>query len=179
MRRKLLIIFGVIFLALFIVYNVGVDIGNVHLGKRTDNIEKDNQFDIKSSKFYKNVLSSDKLVIINLWATWCQPCVEEIPIFLEIEKEYKDVKFVTLSIDKDDSKLKKYLAKHPEMPDVTFENASYRKAIRNFLENRETNSLVYTEIVPITYFIKNGKVLKKIEGSIDREELISNLNTLK
>ncbi|GGG61849.1 TlpA family protein disulfide reductase [Epilithonimonas arachidiradicis] len=179
MRRKLLIIFGIIFIVLFVIYNVGVDIGSVHLGKQADNIEKNNKYDIQSSLFYKDYLKSDKLVVVNLWATWCQPCIQEMPMFLKLRKEYPDVAFVTLSIDKDSDKLKNYLEKNKEMPDITFENSDYRKAIRNFLEKRDLKSLYYIDIVPVTYFIKNGKVLKKIEGSSEREELITNINTLK
>jgi len=32
----------------------------------------------------------DKIVIINFWATWCAPCREEIPGFIELQKKYKD-----------------------------------------------------------------------------------------
>jgi len=31
-----------------------------------------------------------KVVILNFWATWCPPCREEIPSFVELQKEYKD-----------------------------------------------------------------------------------------
>jgi len=179
MKKKLLTIFGILLIALFIIYNVGIDIGSVHLGKQTDDIEINNQYDIKSSDFYKQFLSTDKLVVVNLWATWCKPCLDEMPIFLKIQKEHTDVKFATLSIDKDSEKLKNFLMNHKEMPDVTLQNAAYRKAIRNFLENRDAKSLFYTEIVPVTYFIKKGKVLKKIEGSSDYKGFTSNINSLK
>lgn len=178
MKRKLLIIFGVIFLALFVVYNVGIDIGNVHLGKQHDEIGKNNNFKFKSSPFYKNYLKSDSLVVLNLWATWCKPCLEEIPEFQMQAIKHQNVKFAFLSIDNDEGKLKDYLSKN-KLKDITFENADYRWGIRNFLDGRKENSLVKVDAVPITYFIKNGKVLKKIEGSVAREELISNINTLK
>jgi len=179
MKKKLLIIFGILFFAIFAIYNIGVDVGSVHLGKQTDDIEINNQYDIKSSDFYKQFLASDKLVVINLWATWCKPCLDEMPMFLKLPNEFKDVKFVTLSIDKDDNKLKQYLNQHKNMPDITFQNASYRKAIRNFLEGRKEKSLMHTEIVPVTYFVKNGKVMKKVEGSMDYKEITTIITSLK
>lgn len=178
MRKKLLIILGVIVLALFIVYNVGIDIGNVHLGKRQDQIGKNNNFEYQESSFYKNYLKSDSLVVINMWATWCKPCLEEIPEFQKQAKKHHNVKFAFLSIDTDEGKLKDYLSKN-KLNDITFKNADYRWGIRNFLEGRKENNLVKIDAVPITYFIKNGKVLKKIEGSLESQELVSNIENLK
>ena len=39
--------------------------------------------------------------VVNFWATWCKPCVAELPYFLELEKMYKDknVKFIFVSLD--------------------------------------------------------------------------------
>ncbi|MCU0378653.1 MAG: TlpA family protein disulfide reductase [Bacteroidales bacterium] len=45
--------------------------------------------------------SDDRLYVINFWATWCAPCVKELPHFEKISKEYKSdkVKFVLISLD--------------------------------------------------------------------------------
>ena len=32
----------------------------------------------------------DKVYVVNFWATWCKPCVEELPFFERINEEYKD-----------------------------------------------------------------------------------------
>jgi thiol-disulfide isomerase/thioredoxin len=44
---------------------------------------------------------SDTLYVINFWATWCKPCVEELPYFEKINAEYKDqkVKVLLISLD--------------------------------------------------------------------------------
>lgn len=46
---------------------------------------------------YKN----DTTYVINFWATWCKPCVEELPYFLEAEKDSKSqkVRFIFISLD--------------------------------------------------------------------------------
>jgi len=56
-----------------------------------------------------------KVVYIDIWATWCKPCINEIPSLKKLEKEYegKNVVFVSISIDaqKDHKKWKDFVAK--------------------------------------------------------------------
>lgn len=49
-----------------------------------------------------------KLVYIDVWATWCGPCMNEIPFLKTLEEEYrdKDIVFLSISIDKMKDKLK-------------------------------------------------------------------------
>lgn len=44
---------------------------------------------------------NDTLYILNFWATWCQPCVKELPYFEEITEKYKDNKLRVLLISMD------------------------------------------------------------------------------
>src|SRR6266567_8042872 len=49
-----------------------------------------------------------KVVVLNFWATWCVPCREEMPMFVEMEKEYgpRGVVFVAASLDDRESRPK-------------------------------------------------------------------------
>lgn len=44
---------------------------------------------------------NDTTYVINFWATWCKPCVEELPYFEQLHKEYNDkkVKVILVSLD--------------------------------------------------------------------------------
>ena len=44
-----------------------------------------------------------KLVYVDIWATWCGPCLGEIPLLKELEKDYhdKDITFLSVSVDTD------------------------------------------------------------------------------
>ena len=43
----------------------------------------------------------DTVKVVNFWATWCKPCVEEIPYFVSAQNEWKDkkVRFIFVSVD--------------------------------------------------------------------------------
>jgi thiol-disulfide isomerase/thioredoxin len=45
--------------------------------------------------------SDDRLYVVNFWATWCAPCVKELPHFVKISEEYEPekVKFILISLD--------------------------------------------------------------------------------
>ena len=62
-------------------------------------------------------LSVDKTYVINFWATWCAPCVKELPHFEEVNKELKDknTEVILVSLDfpsQIESKLKPYLKRN-------------------------------------------------------------------
>jgi thiol-disulfide isomerase/thioredoxin len=46
-------------------------------------------------------IDSNKVYVINFWATWCKPCVEELPLFFELEEKlkHKKVEFIYVSLD--------------------------------------------------------------------------------
>jgi thiol-disulfide isomerase/thioredoxin len=49
-----------------------------------------------------------KVVLIDVWATWCKPCLDELPALEALEKAFegKNVTFISLSIDTDKAKWK-------------------------------------------------------------------------
>ena len=44
---------------------------------------------------------TDNIKIINFWATWCAPCIKEMPLFEKISAERKDVEVTLVSLDLD------------------------------------------------------------------------------
>lgn len=67
--------------------------------------------------------NNDTTYIFNLWATWCQPCVAELPNFVKLDSAYssKKIKVVFISMDfkKDlDTRLKPFVTNHKIKQDV-------------------------------------------------------------
>ncbi|MDR3023061.1 TlpA disulfide reductase family protein [Chryseobacterium sp.] len=129
---------------------------------------------IEDSPFQKEYLNKDGLVVVNVWATWCKPCIKEIPTFKKISKENPNIKFVFLSIDEDPEKLKSFLAKNI-INDITLQNIEYIDAIKTFLGG---NGLFENSSIPLTFIIKDGKVIDKNVGSIDYNEFTAQLKTI-
>lgn len=55
--------------------------------------------EITSSNFDKEVLDSDKPVLVDFWAAWCNPCKMVGPVIEEISQEATDFKVVKVNID--------------------------------------------------------------------------------
>ena len=67
--------------------------------------------------FSKIDLSSEKTYVVNFWATWCSPCIKELPYFEGINNEFKDknIEVILVSLDfpsQIESRLIPYLKKN-------------------------------------------------------------------
>lgn len=56
---------------------------------------------VTKNNFDKEVLQSDKPVIIDFWAAWCGPCRMVSPIMEEIARENDDVKVCKVNVDEE------------------------------------------------------------------------------
>ena len=83
-----------------------------------DNTSKDSIEVVDFDGLYSKIdLSVDKTYVINFWATWCAPCVKELPYFEEVNKEFKDknTEVILVSLDfpsQIETKLKPYLKRN-------------------------------------------------------------------
>jgi cytochrome c biogenesis protein CcmG/thiol:disulfide interchange protein DsbE len=99
-----------------------------------------------------------KVVVLNFWATWCPPCVDETPALQHMYTELKPLGVTVLgvSVDDDNAAYQKFLVDHG----ITF--PTYRDPDKKI-------SLAYgTEMYPETYIIsRNGKIERKLIGEQD------------
>ncbi len=104
----------------------------------------------------KTITRSDfggKILVLNFWATWCPPCISELPSLNQFASEYasKGVVVIGVSIDKNEALYKAFLKNRQ----VAFETARDPEA--NISNNYGTFQ------IPETYVMdRNGKVLEKV-----------------
>lgn len=103
-----------------------------------------------------------QVVLVNLWATWCPPCVEELPTLNSFYKDYSGQGFVIIGIDdgEDLGTVKEFLARIPlDFP--IWMDPDYL-----------TESAFVTMNLPSSYVIdRNGQVRLQWVGAITREML--------
>ena len=69
-----------------------------------------------------------KVIFVDFWASWCNPCRKEMKYSLELQEKYKDVVFIYLSIDLDENKWKKAVKKeHLEGYNYNFMTINFKK----------------------------------------------------
>jgi thiol-disulfide isomerase/thioredoxin len=113
---------------------------------------------------------SGKLRLINVWATWCGPCVMEFPDFIVLQRMYgaRDFEFVSLSADKPD--------KAPKALMFLQEKFAFNK---NFIFNSEDKYALIEAVdpqwegaLPYTVLVEpGGKVVWKSMGTVNFAEL--------
>ncbi|NBX66209.1 MAG: TlpA family protein disulfide reductase [Proteobacteria bacterium] len=104
-----------------------------------------------------------KWTILNLWATWCTPCVAELPSLQQLADEYadKDLRIVAVSVDNAETvdELKAMIARV---------KLSKIKIAQNWDDKAEISDNLWPEAVPTTYLITpQGKVFATFEGDAD------------
>jgi thiol-disulfide isomerase/thioredoxin len=108
------------------------------------------------------------VVLLNFWATWCAPCVEEIPIFVKVQKRFKNVKVIGVSMDELDRepKINQFLKEHP---------VNYRIALwtgNDFEKMVNSIDPEWNGPIPATFIYKKGKRVYSKVGQITEAELL-------
>lgn len=115
-------------------------------------------------------LSSNKVVIVNFWASWCKPCIEEFPSLVSFTSKFekKSVKVIGISTDdlEDRKDIDKAIKKNKLNFTIVHDHDS--KIINSFMLSAVPTSLIY----------KNGKLHEISNGAKDfiAEEFLEFVN---
>ena len=113
-----------------------------------------------------------KVVLVNFWATWCEPCQIEIPWLIEMQQKYSSKGFTILGVDVDDESNKDvsaYVSKE------VF-NVNGQKLPMNYPVLRGNDAVAdkFGGLLgyPTSFLIsRDGKIVKKVQGLLDFEEI--------
>jgi thiol-disulfide isomerase/thioredoxin len=100
--------------------------------------------------------ASEITYVINFWATWCKPCVKELPYFEQLNKNYKDknVHIVLVSLD---------FPKHIERQVIPFIKKHDLQSEILLLDDPDANTWIpkvseeWSGAIPATIFVKGNK----------------------
>lgn len=101
-----------------------------------------------------------KVVVLNFWATWCPPCVEEMPSLVQLQQKMGNrITVLAVSVDVDGDAYHRFIKDH---------NINLL-TVRD--EKQRSNALYGTFKFPETYVIdKNGVIRRKFIGAVDWNE---------
>ena len=102
----------------------------------------------------------EKILIIHFWATWCPPCVEEMPALSRFWDQYQsrdDVELYAISVDKDWKVIDDFIKKNPN------------PTLPLFLDPKEATAKRFgTTQYPETYIVnRKGRVIFRVQGAVD------------
>jgi thioredoxin 1 len=73
------------------------------------NTKEDNVIEVNSENFEREVINSEKVVVMDLWASWCAPCQMMGHIISEVSNELTQYKFVKVNVDEEPELAKRFL----------------------------------------------------------------------
>lgn len=56
---------------------------------------------LTKDSYHNEVMETEKVVVIDFWATWCGPCKMMAPVVEEVAKDYPDVKVCKVNVDEE------------------------------------------------------------------------------
>lgn len=121
--------------------------------------------------------NNDTTYVVNFWATWCVPCVEELPYFEKLNEEYKDEKVKVLLVSLDmhkmiESRLLPFIKERKLKSDiVVLRDPDADSWIRKI-------DTAWSGAIPATVIYKGDK-RNFYEKSFTYEELVKELNNFK
>src|ERR1017187_3849833 len=96
------------------------------------------------------------VVLLNFWATWCAPCVAEMPSLLQLHHDRPDLAILAVSIDENPEAYSRFLVRH-KVDLITVRDPDQKAA-----------QLFHTEGWPETYIIdRKGFIRRKVVGPQD------------
>lgn len=113
--------------------------------------------------------NNDTLYVVNFWATWCDPCVKELPNFQQAYQKYKEKRvkmiFVSLNSVRELDKVQQFATDKNLLPEVLLLNGGNPN---NWIDKVDSS---WSGAIPATVLYKHGKKVYFHEGELTSDQL--------
>lgn len=133
---------------------------------------------IKITDLEKTIAGSKTPLIVNFWATFCIPCIEELPYFLEAANTYKkdSLTLLLVSLDLEDeypAGIQKFMTKHKIGVPVAWLNETDADYFLPKIDKK------WEGAIPATLFINNAVGYRSFHGDqLSKQELLSTIEKM-
>jgi len=119
-----------------------------------------------------------RVVLVNFWATWCRPCLEEIPALMALESELHEQGFDLVAISLDDPAGQQTLVE--PFLNKWFPEFSTFLSVENDMDSMvSVIDPFWDEVLPTSYvFARDGSMVKKIQGGASADEFAAAIRPL-
>lgn len=129
---------------------------------------------IKFDQLQEKMLYAEApLTVFNFWATWCGPCVKEMPHFDALERENGDIKvyFISLDFKQDFDKVEKFLTKRNLKSEVLYldekDPDSYMRKVSNDWSGAIPATLFVTDLGK-TFFHEKAFTKEELQKTVEK-----------
>ncbi len=155
-------------------------------GQTPENPKADANLESEPNVTFKNLQGGDvalsslkgKVVLLNFWATWCEPCRGEIPVLIDLQQEYSGKGFTLLgaSMDDDPTKVVPPFVKNTEFKvDGKDETMNYPIVAGSDAITDQFGGLLG---MPTSYLIsRDGKIVKRYIGVVNPAQITKDIES--
>lgn len=151
-------------LALIGIYNFFIKAADKPAVEKTRGNEKifipDQQLTLLDGKVLSVKQFAGKVIIFNFWASWCAPCIEEVPSLVSLVKDDPNIVIIAVSGDQNKDDIMAFLKSFPgfNKPPIYVVQENMKMLMEHFKVDKLPESFIFNP---------KGEMVKKISGTIN------------